>query len=329
MRRREFIALISSATFWPLAARAQHAGPPYRIGYLSGGSEAGWHAYEIGFREGMRDLGYAEGQDFMLHTRYADGNFDRLESLTKELLGLNPQVLLVATTPANLAAQRVTAGTRTPIVMVEVADRIGVGLIASLARPGGNITGVTNISAELAGKRLEILKELFPAARKVAVLINPDDNNASLQMRSADEAAKNLSIQLAPIQAIRSADDLTGAFEAIVHAGADAALRMVDPVEFSLRGQTIALADKHRIGIMFPFREAVAMGGLTAYGTDMKDQYRQAATFVDKILHGANPSDLPVAQPTKFHLAINLTRAKTLGLTVPASLLARADEVIE
>jgi len=235
--------------------------------------------------------------------------------------------LLVSTTPANLAAKAATASI--PIVMVQVADPLGVGLISSLTRPGGNITGVTNIAAELAGKRLEILKELIPDVRKVAILINPDDPNASLQLRNAETAAKELGMHLGPVVSVRDSDDLPAAFEVSARAGVHAALRMVDPMETALRTQTIALANQYRLPIIYSFRETVELGGLVAYGTNAPDQYRQAATFVHKILHGANPADLPIARPTKFDLVINLKTAKALGLTVPQSLLARADEVIE
>jgi putative ABC transport system substrate-binding protein len=213
--------------------------------------------------------------------------------------------------------------------MVSVVDPVGAGLVQSLAQPGGNITGVTNIGAELGGKRLEILKELFPAASKIAVLVNPNDANTPLQMRNVAAAAKELGLQLEPILEIRSAADLEGAFEAAVHARVDAAVRMVDPLEVPLRQQTAALAAKHRLPIIYPWREAVEAGGLVSYGTSLLDQYRQAATYVHQILKGAKPADLPVEQPTKFELVINLKVAKALGLAVPPTLLARADEVIE
>jgi putative ABC transport system substrate-binding protein len=213
--------------------------------------------------------------------------------------------------------------------MVSVADPIGVGLIASLAQPGGNITGVTNIGAELAGKRIEILKEIVPAASKVAVFINPADQNATLQMNSAKPAADKLAVRLDPIIHIRSGADLKGAFEAATSARADAVLRMLDPVATDLRNQTVQLAAEYKLPVIYPFREDVAAGGLVSYGTDLPSQYRQAATFVHKIFNGAKPADLPVEQPTKFDFAINLRAARALGLTVPPTLIARADEVIE
>jgi putative ABC transport system substrate-binding protein len=279
------------------------------------------------FAQGLRDLGYVEGENIAVLSRYAGSDFERLPALARELLNLDPDVLFVSTTPAALAAKSATS--TTPIVIVAVADPVGVGLIASLARPGGNVTGITNISAELAGKRLELLKELVPAARKVAVMMNPDDPISPLQMTSAEAVANGLSVNLDPVLAIRTAADLEGAFQAASQAGAHAVLRMVDPVESALRGQTAALALRYRLPMMFPFREAVEMGGLFSYGTNLPDQFRQAAVFVHKIFNGAKPADLPVEQPTKFELVINLKTAKALGIDVPPSLLARADEVIE
>jgi putative ABC transport system substrate-binding protein len=279
------------------------------------------------FVHGMRDFGYVEGRNLIVARRYADSRFEHLPALVRELLAWKPDVLLVSTTPGNLAAKAATS--TVPIVMVSVADPIGVGLIANLAQPGGNITGVTNIGAELAGKRIEILKEIVPTASRIAVLINPADQNAASQMNSARPAADKLAVQLDPILQVRSGADLKGAFEAAVRARADAALRMLDPVATDLRNQTVQLAAEYRLPVIYPFREDVAAGGLVSYGANLPGQYRQAATFVHKIFNGAKPADLPVEQPTKFDLAVNLQAAKALGLTVPPTLLARADEVIE
>jgi putative tryptophan/tyrosine transport system substrate-binding protein len=328
MRRREFIALIGgTAAGWPLVARAQQTVTTRRIGYLSGGTEPAQRPLLAAFRRGMQGLGYIEGPNYSIDDRYVEGKFERLPSLAQELLNGKPDVLLVQSTPANLAAK---AATKTvPIVMVGVADPVGVGLIANLARPGGNITGITNIGAELAGKRLEILKEVVPTASKIAVLINPSDPIARSQMDSAKAAARHLGVVLEPVLEIRSADDLNSVFRAAVRARARAGLRMIDPLESALRKQTVALAAEHRLPIIFPFREAVEFGGLMSYGTNLPDQFRQAATFVHKIFNGAKPADLPVEQPTKFELVVNLKAARALGLTIPPTLLARADEVLE
>jgi putative ABC transport system substrate-binding protein len=275
----------------------------------------------------MRDLGYVEGQNLLVENRYAEGKFERLPELIKELLKWGPDVIFASTTPGALAAKKATM--TVPIVFVGVADPLGVDLITSLSRPGGNVTGITNIGAELAGKRIELLKELIPAATKVAVLINPDDQNAPLQMKSANSVADQLRIQIDPVLAIRSGDDLKVAFETALYARATAALRMIDPLTVALRQQTVRYAAEYRLPVMYPFHGDVLAGGLISYGTNIPEQYRQAATLVHKILNGAKPSEIPVEQPTKFELAINVKTAKSLGLTVPPTLLARANEVIE
>jgi putative tryptophan/tyrosine transport system substrate-binding protein len=213
-------------------------------------------------------------------------------------------------------------------VIVGVSDPVAVGLVKTLSRPGGNVTGVTNIAAELAGKRLEILKELVPGASKVAVFINPNDQSAALQMQNAGDAAKRLAVELQPVLHITGAADVEPAFESAVRAGATAALRMIDPVETALRAMTIPIAAKLRLPTMFGFREAVEMGGLIAYGPSLPDQYRQTAGFVDKILKGKAPADLPVERPVKFELVLNLKAAKALGIEPPPTILARA-EVVE
>ena len=328
MNRIVIICLLTAALLSTVPlGKAQQTAKVNRIGYLSGGTETSRRQYLEAFRQGMQKLGYVEGQNLVLDSRFAEGKFERLPSLIQELLGSKPDVLLVSTTPANLAAK--AAVTTLPIVMVAVADPVGVGLVASLARPGGNITGITNIAADLAGKRLEILKEIVPHASRVAVFVNPADANAPLQMRNAEAAARALGIQLQPVLEVRSAEDLKGVFEAAVRARAGAVIRMVDPLLSPLRKQTAELATKHRLPVMYPFREDVEAGGLISYGTSLPDQYRQAATFVHKILHGTKPADLPVEQPMKFEFVINLKTAKQIGLTIPPNVLVRADKVIK
>jgi putative ABC transport system substrate-binding protein len=327
MRRRLLIGLLGAAAGLPLAAYAQRSAKIHRIGQLSGGTRASRVPMLARFMRGMRDLGYIEGQNFVVEHRYAEGEFDRLPALVQELLAWQPDVLFVSTTPASLAAKAAT--TTVPIVMVAVSDPLAVGLIESLARPGGNLTGVTNIGSELAGKRLEILKEIMPAATKVAVFINRNDSNAPSQMNSAKQAADRLGVALEPVLHVGAVADLTGVFETAVRERAAAVLRMIDPLASAMRTQTAALAAERRLPVMYPFREDVQAGGLMSYGTSLPDQYRQAAAFVHKIFNGARPADLPVEQPTKFELAINLKAANTLGLAIPPALLARADEVIE
>jgi len=329
MRRPALIvvALASVLLATPLTVEAQRAGTGYQVGHLSGSSKAASASFMDAFREGMRALGYVEGQHWVLDERYAEGQVERLASLAQELIDHNLDVLLVSTTPGNVAAKAATS--TIPIVMVAVADPVGVGLVQSLARPGGNMTGITNIIAELAGKRLELLKELVPTASRIAVLVNPDNPNTTPQMRSAEASARNLGLELHPVLAVRSASDLEGAFETAVRARAHAALRMIDPLAIMLRRETAALAAKHRLPVIYPHREDVEAGGLVAYGTNLPAQYRQAATFVHKIFRGAKPADLPVEQPMRFELVINLQTAKALGLTIPPQVLFQADEVIQ
>lgn len=326
-RRRRILLWCSTWLALPACGLAQPAGKVHHIAHLSGSGALASKAFIDAFREGMRALGHAETRDFVLRQRYAEGKVDRLPALAKELLEQRPDVLLVSTTPASLAAK--AASSSLPMVVVLVADPVGAGIVQSLARPGGNITGITNIVAELAGKRLELLKEMVPGARRVAVFVNPDSQNAPLQLRSAQAAAGRLGLELSPVLEVRKPADLEPAFEAAVRARAGAAIRMIDPLVFMLREQTAALSVKHRLPVIYPSREDVEAGGLVSYGTNVPEQYRQAASLVDKILKGARPADLPVEQPTKFELVINLKTAKSLGITIPQSMLLRADEVFQ
>ena len=321
-------ALAPSITLAPLTSFAQQ--PPvkiFRIGHLSGGNKAGNQSLMDTIGEGMRAHGHVEGRTYTMDERFAEGKFDRLPTLVQELVQLKPDVLLVATTPGVLAAKAATS--TIPIVFVLVADPVGAGIVPSLARQGGNITGVTNIVAELAGKRLEILKEIFPKASQIAVFVNPNDQNAPLQMRYAEEGARHLHIKLGPILEVRSPDDLEKAFQAAVKARAVAAIRMIDPLVFMLRKQTAELSLKYRLPMIFPTQEDVEDGGLMAYGANAAEQFRQAATMVDKILRGAKPSDIPVQQAAIFDLAINLRTAKALGIKLPEAVLLRATKVLE
>ena len=323
MRRRQFLLICGTAGLLPSAVLSQPAArKPALIAYLSGGTKASRVRLIASFLQGMKDFGWTEGGSFSMEARYAEGAFDRIPDLARELLALNPDIFVISTTPANLAAKPLI--TEKPIVIVGVSDPVAVGLVKSLARPGGNITGVTNIVAELTGKRLEILKELVPGASKVAVFINPNDQGAPLQMQNAMDAAKRLGVELQPIVNVTGAGDVEPAFESAVRAGATAALRLIDPVETALRSITVPMAAKYRLPTMFGFREAVEMGGLIAYGTSLPDQYRQTAGFVDKILKGKAPADLPVERPVTFELVLNLKAAKALGIEVPPTILAQA-----
>ena len=276
------------------------------------------------FREAMRARGYAP-QRLTIEERYADGDLARLPALAKELVDRKPDLLVTSSTPGAAAAKKATS--TIPIVVVLVADPVGAGIVASLARPGGNVTGITNNVADLGGKRLELLKQLVPGMTRVGVIVNPDSPNAPPQMRSVEAAASRLGIQLVPFH-VRRAEDLPGAVAA-ARAGSDAALRMIDPLVFNQRKETVALAAKHRLPMAFPTTEDADAGGLIAYGANSPEQFKQAAVLADKILQGAKPADMPVEQPTKFDLVVNRSAAKALGLTIPPGVLTLADRVID
>jgi putative ABC transport system substrate-binding protein len=327
MQRRWFIAGLAGAIASPLVAGAADRSGPFRVAYIAGSSLVGSADLLAAFRRQLKELGYIEGESLAIDARGADGHFDRLPQLFQEAIALKPDVICAVTTPGALAAKRAT--TRIPIVFAGVADPLGVGLVDNLARPHGNITGVTNISAELTGKRLQLLQEIVPGLKHVAVLVNPDDPNAKFQMRFAESAAGEMRVGLGPILPVRTAGDPSRAIAAAASAGADAAIRFVDPTISQLRKETIAAAAQYRVPVIYPFREAVAAGGLISYGTDLPAQFAQAATLVAKILRGATPQDLPVEQAARFELLVNAKTAKALGLVLPPSLLATADEVLE
>jgi putative ABC transport system substrate-binding protein len=321
------VAFLGGMMARPTFAEAQGPDRVWRIGFLDGGQMLARRPMFDVFRQRMAELGYIEGRNVVYEARAAEGKFDSLPKLVSELLGINPDALLVGTTPAGLAAKAATSAV--PIIIVAVADPVGVGLVDNLARPGGNITGITNIVAELTGKRLEILKALVPGASRIAVLANPGDPVAAVQLKAAEIAASELGIELRPVVHVRAAEELNRAFVQAVAEHADAAIRLVDPLSTALAKPTAQAAAEHRLPVIYPFRENVVAGGLASYGTDLPSQFGQAATLMDKVLQGAKPADLPVQQPTRFELVINLKTAKALGITVPQSLLARADEVIE
>lgn len=323
MRRRELLFSGASLVLSSMAKAQSSDGATPRVAYLTAGARAPRVSLLAAFSKGMKQLGLNEGRSYFLEARFAEGDFDRIPVLARELLGLNPSVFLVSTTPANLVAKQII--TTKPIVMVAVADPIGVGLVNSFARPGGNITGITNLTAELAGKRLEIMKDLLPGASKIAIFVNLNDPGAAFQMQSVGNVAKQLGLELAPVVDVSSENDLELAFERAKLAGAAGALRMVDPLEAALRGRTLALAVKHQLPMMYAFREAVEVGGLISYGASQPDLYRQAAALVVKILNGAKPADLPVERPARFELVINARAARALGIIIPNRFLVSAD----
>lgn len=308
----------------PLAVYAQTAAQLSRIGVLRTQSRDALDSAAEGFRQGLRELGYVEGQNILLEYRWAGGNPDRLPALAAELVRLNVNVIVTGGEQAILAAKRAT-GT-IPIVMGASNDPVGAGLVASLARPGGNVTGMTILSPELSQKRLELLKEVVPRASRVAVLYNPAFPGTALDLRQTRDAARTLGLALHDVEVQRPAE-LEAAF-ATARERAEALIPLADPFFTAHHARIVDLARKHRLPGVYYWKEYVAAGGLMSYGPSLRELYRRAATHVDKILKGARPGDLPVEQPTTFELVINLTTAKTFGLTIPRSVMARADQVM-
>jgi len=311
-----------------LATEAQQPKNVHRIGTLSAlGTTPGRNPFVEAFLEGMRALGYVEGQHFVLEYRGAEGQFEGFPDLAAELVRLKVEVIVAQGTPAALAAKHAT--TTIPIVMVGVGDPVGSGLVASLARPGGNITGLSNLSPELVRKQLEFLKDVRPTVSRVAVLWNPANPASHLMVRAADVAAQALGVQLHLVEARgRGPDAFDSAFAAMTNAHADALLVLADTIFFEHRRRLAELAAMSHLPTMYQGREHVEAGGLISYAASVPDVWRHGATYVDKILKGAKPADLPVEQPTRFELVINLKTAQALGITMPPSLLLLADEVI-
>ncbi len=319
------ITLALGGLFNPLAAEAQQAGKIARIGFLHYGSPGA--SLEVdAFRQGLRELGYIDGQNIAIEYRFASGRVERLPELAAELVRLKVDVIVTPTTPASLAAKQATS--TIPIVFVAVADAVGAGLIASFARPGGNITGLASISAELGGKRLELLKQVASKASRVAVLYNPGDRANVLMLKDMQESAPALGLTLHPLE-VRGPGEFEDAFAAMTRARTHALFGSAGVLTFEHRKTLVDLAAKNRIPAMWGHRQFVDAGGLMSYAVNWYDQLRRAATYVEKILKGAKPGDLPVEQPTKFELDINLKAAKAIGLTIPPSLLQRADEIIQ
>jgi putative ABC transport system substrate-binding protein len=326
MRRREFITLlVGAAAVWPLAARAQQPAMPV-VGFLNSGTPAGFAHLTAAFRQGLSEAGYVEGRNVAIENRWAEGQYDRLPVLASDLVGRKVSVLAATTTPAALAAKRATS--TIPIVFTSGADPIAIGLVDSLSRPSGNVTGVNAYLSDLGAKRLELLRELVPSAAVIGVLVNPNFPDAETQSKDLKEAARKLGQQVQIVNA-NSESDFDRAFSSFVQLQARALLVTVDPFFDSRREQLIALAARHKIPAMYFGREFVLAGGLMSYASDLADTYRQAGIYVGRILKGAKPADLPVVRPTKFELVINLKTAKPLGLTVPLIMQMTADEVIE
>jgi putative tryptophan/tyrosine transport system substrate-binding protein len=327
--RREFIGtLMAGLLAAPLAAGAQQAAKVYRVGLLGGSppnSPGGRIAWE-GFFQGMRELGYVEGQNILVEGRFYGDHTERLPALAAELVQLNVDVIVAGTAPAPEAAQRATS--TIPIVMATHVNPIGSGLVASLAKPGKNVTGVSTLGPELAGKRLQLLKEVIPGVSRVAVLSNPTDTSQANLLRDAQVAARSLKVHLQVLEA-RAPSDFTGAFSAMTKERAGGVIILTSSMFYDQRTRIAELAARSRLPAIYSVKDFAEAGGLMAYGVNLGESFRRAATYVDKILKGAKPADLPVEQPTKFDLVVNLKAAKGLGLTIPPSLLARADEVIQ
>jgi putative ABC transport system substrate-binding protein len=327
--RRAFITIVGGSILAaPRVAQGQQAGKIYRIGYLSGGSStAAPHLVEA-LRQGLRELGWIEGQNIIIEYRRAEGRSERLPDLAAELVRFKVDTI-VAPAIQDAAAAKNATGT-IPIVMVVVTDPVGTGLIASLARPGGNITGLSfSVGVETYGKALGLLKETVPKIRRVAILWNPANPSQSLAIREVKGAARSMGVQLQLLES-RGPSEFDGAFAVMAKERRPEALLVVSDTLFILHRTRLAeLAARHRLPAVYASREYVDTGGLMSYGASLADSYRRAATYVDKILRGAKPADLPVEQPTKFELVINLKTAKALGLTISPSVLGRADLVIE
>jgi putative tryptophan/tyrosine transport system substrate-binding protein len=327
MKRRQFITLLGgAAAAWPLVARAQQAGKIHTIGWLSAGAFDPTGPSLIAFLTALRELGWIEGKNVAFEPRYAENRLERLPQLAAELVRLNVDVIVSVGTLAPLAAKQAT--TTIPIVMGAAGDPIGSGLVLSLARPGGNVTGMSLMAPDLGGKRLELLKELLPRLARVAVLWNAANPYPALVFKETQAAGRKLGIEVQSLE-VRGPDDFDGAFEAARRQRPDALITVEDPLTFNYRKVIADFAAAHQLPSLDGLREHVTVGGLMSYGANIADLYRRAAGYVDKIFKGAKPAELPVQQPTKFELVINLKTAKALGLEIPPTLFARADEVIE
>jgi putative tryptophan/tyrosine transport system substrate-binding protein len=327
MKRRAFITLFggAAAAAWPLAARAQQPGKLPTIGFLGSTTSAAQSQLTGAFVQRLRELGWIEGRTVAIEYRWAEGRSERYAEFAAEFVRLKVDVILVHNTPPLVAAKQVTSFI--PIVFATAADPVGTGVVASLARPGGNVTGLSSQQTDTTTKRLELLREVVPGLRRLAILANTDNSYVALEMREVEAATRTLRLETAQAE-IRRAEDIAPAFEGL-KGRAEALYVLPDPLLFANRIRINTLALGARLPTLHALREYVETGGLMSYGTNWPDQWRRAADYVDKILRGAKPADLPIEQPTKFDLVLNLTTAKVLGLTIPESFLLRADEVIE
>jgi ABC-type uncharacterized transport system substrate-binding protein len=326
LKRRDFITLLSgAAAAWPLAAWAQQAGRVPTIGFLGSATPATQGQWVTAFVQRLRELGWVEGHNLAIDYRWAEGRSGRFTEIAAEFVRLKVDVIVAATTPGALAAKQATSVI--PIVFAGVSDPVGTGLVASLARPGANVTGLSNLISDTGGKRLEFLREVVPGLRRLAIMANVSNPAVALQVGEVQPAARTFGLEVAILE-VRRVEDIASAFDAL-KGRADALYVCADPLMYTNRIRINTLALSERLPTMHGLREYVEAGGLMSYGANIADHFRRNAEYVDKILRGAKPGDLPIEQPTKFDLVINLTTAKALGLEIPPTLLARADEVIE
>jgi putative tryptophan/tyrosine transport system substrate-binding protein len=324
MRRRDFISIIGSAVAWPLAAGAQQPAVPV-IGFLSAIPPSNMLKWVDGFRQGLAETGYEEGRNVAVEYRWSDSDYDRLPALAADLIERRVAVLVAAGVDPAHAAK--TATTTIPIVFFMSGDPIAGNLVSSLNQPSGNLTGVTTFSGVLTSKRLELLRELAPSAR-IAALMNPNNSNTKFRLKEIEEASRILDLRVEIVN-IRNADEIDGAFASLLRPGGGALLVVDDPLFNSAGSKLVALAMRNRIPTIYFQSEFVQIGGLISYASNYAERFRQVGIYTAQILKGAKPAELPVVQPTQFELVINLRTAKALGLTVPSSLLATADEAIE
>jgi putative ABC transport system substrate-binding protein len=327
MRRRRFITLLGGAAAWPLAARAQQLSKAARIAYLGTSSTALERPFVDAFLQTLRELGHLEGKTFIIDYRWAEGQDDRLPDLAVELVRLKPDAIVTTGTPGTLAAKRATD--TIPIVFASNGNPIKTGLVASLNRPGGNVTGFTISGPETEGKRVQLLKDSVPALSRLAALWNSANPVSMDFIELTRSAAAALALTLRPVTEVRGIDNFNDAFSTIAAAKPDAMIVLADRFLLAHRMEIVNFASKSRLPAMYPYRAYVEAGGLMSYAPSDTEQFRRTATYVDRILKGAKPADLPVQQPTRIELVINLKTAKALSLAVPPTLLALADEVIE
>jgi putative ABC transport system substrate-binding protein len=323
-KRRAFITLLGGAAAWPLTASAQLSAKVYRIGFLGVFSEAEYRRYVDALRTGLRQLGYEEGRNITIHYRWAEAQYERLSDLAAELVKLNVDVIVTHSTPGALAAKQATS---TIPIIANSGDPVAAGIVASLARPGGNVTGVTFFFAEVCAKRLELIKEAVPTLTRVAVLVNPANASTPIALAAMQTTATALGVELAPIE-VKARDEIAAAIVMVSKERASALVAIEEPLFLSYPRQMAELAMRNRVA-MIGFRPHAQAGALMEYGVDTADLFYRLASFVDKILKGTSPTDLPIERAVKFDLIVNLKSAKALGIELPTSLLIRANEVIE